>query len=94
MPALWSGVYYVQATAGDAPIVFYDKNKIGGWPDCVIEKTEENEINSSEVSIKPETGMLLLFPSYFEHSVLQQRLDQERISISFNFSTSLKKKEF
>jgi uncharacterized protein (TIGR02466 family) len=36
------------------------------------------------VCIEPETGMLLLFPSWLRHAVYKNSTNEERISISFN----------
>tara|TARA_R110000822_G_scaffold114189_4_gene245645 strand:- start:356 stop:931 length:576 start_codon:yes stop_codon:yes gene_type:complete len=35
-------------------------------------------------SIKPQNGMILLFPSWFNHRALPNNSDEDRISISFN----------
>ena len=37
-------------------------------------------------SIKPEAGMLWLFPSWLEHEVTPNNSTETRISISFNIS--------
>ena len=47
-------------------------------------------LNANNNGVKPEPGMLVLFPSYLEHSVNPNLSDHERIVISFNIS--LKKK--
>jgi hypothetical protein len=41
--------------------------------------------NSMVVKIIPEDGKLLMFPSFLEHSVGQNPVDTERVSVSFNF---------
>jgi len=84
--SLWSAVYYLQATQTDAPICFLNKNIIdtGGWGMGVA--AEKNQFNSSQISVLPETGMLLIFPSYLLHKVDQQKTDSERIMIAMNFS--------
>ena len=82
---LWSAVYYLQAEHTDAPICFLNKNIIDtGWGMGV--KSVKTEFNSNQVSVQPETGMLLIFPSYLLHKVDQQKTDNERIMIAMNFS--------
>jgi len=85
VPATWSGVYYVQAEEDDAYITFFDSNKETNWPWAPYNET--NEYNTPTFSIMPRTGRLLLFPSFLKHTVEQQMLERERITISFNLST-------
>ena len=47
----------------------------------VVELTAEN---TDQVVVRVRDGMLLLFPSYLEHSVDANESNDERISISFN----------
>jgi len=43
-----------------------------------------NDVNCNTFEITPKTGLLVLFPSWLEHSVDQNLLDEDRISLSFN----------
>ena len=79
-----SGAYYVSAHENCGDIVFYDprpapvhKHPISKFP---------NELNATRREIKPEPGMLILFPSYLEHSVRANLSDKKRIVISFNLT--------
>lgn len=86
VPDIWSGVYYVSATPGDAPISFINKNlKETMWPYRAPKVTSTN-LNSSQVICSVETGLLIIFPSYLTHQVSQQLLDSERITIAFNLN--------
>lgn len=83
-PNIWSGVYYLQADQNDATISFLNKNLIDtGWP-YRSKKIENTEFNSTQTVIRPETGMLLVFPSYLHHKVDQQNSTNDRITIAFN----------
>ena len=42
--------------------------------------------NTSLVTIEPQENSLILFPSWLEHSVGQNKFDELRISISFNIN--------
>ena len=80
--AAWSGVYFIDT----------------GWSDPAAEGTALHlsdpnplrtsiffpELSSSNVLIKPEPGLMILFPSYVPHGVLPHRGDHSRISIAFN----------
>ena len=41
--------------------------------------------NTFNATVAPESGKLMMFPSWLEHSVGQNMDDIERISMSFNF---------
>ena len=77
-----SGVYYVTAPEGSGDIEFHDPRqqaivllpKVSGY----------TPFNSSKHTIAPREGQLLVFQSWFQHLVKENRSDQDRISISFN----------
>mgnify|MGYP001425276823 CR=1 FL=1 len=79
-----SGAYYVRAPENSGDIVFYDPRPapVHNHP---ISKTA-NKLNATVNSIKPEPGMLVLFPSYLEHSVNPNLSNKKKIVISFNIS--------
>ncbi len=80
-PTAWlSGVYYV-----DLPDVVRQAGDHGGWiefgrppPFVHAEPTHATTV------IRPEEGLLLLFPSYFYHRVLPFVAERPRISIAFD----------
>ena len=79
-----SAAYYVAAHENCGDIVFYDprpapvhKHPISKIP---------NKLNATRREIRPEAGMLVLFPSYLEHSVKANLSNEKRIVISFNLS--------
>ena len=79
-----SAAYYVSAHDNCGDIVFYDPRPapVHNHP---ISKSP-NKLNATVNSIKPEPGMLVLFPSYLEHSVNPNKSNKKRIVISFNLS--------
>ena len=62
-----SAAYYISAHDNCGDIVFYDTRSapVQNHP---ISKTA-NSLNATVNAIKPESGMLVLFPIYLEHSV-------------------------
>ena len=79
-----SAAYYVAAHENCGDIVFYDprpapvhNHPISKFP---------NKLNATVNSIKPKPGMLVLFPSYLEHSVNPNLSKEKRVVISFNLS--------
>ncbi len=83
-----SAAYYVSAYENCGDIVFYDPRPapVHNHP---ISKSP-NSLNATVNSIKPEEGMLVLFPSYLEHSVNPNLSNKKRIVISFNLSLEKK----
>ena len=79
-----SAAYYVKAPKNCGDIVFYDPRFATTYRYPKISKT--NKLNSNIVSFQPKEGMLVLFPSYLQHSVNVNKTDKERIVISFNIN--------
>ena len=79
-----SAAYYVSAHENCGDIVFYDPRPapVHNHP---TSKTP-NKLNATVNSIKPEPGMLVLFPSYLEHSVNPNLSNKKRVVVSFNIS--------
>ena len=84
-----SAAYYVNAHDNCGDISFYDPRPAPVFKHPIPK--EPNILNASVNSIKPEEGMLVLFPSYVEHSVNPNLSNKKRIVISFNLS--LKEKQ-
>ena len=75
-----SGVFYVKCPKLSGSIRFYDpRPHINTAPDM---KYFHDEKNYEE--IYPQENMMLMFPSWLEHSVEPSKSKKERISISFN----------
>ena len=80
-----SAAYYVKAPKNCGDIVFYDPRSAR-----LIRKPKTNTgnfLNAEIINIKPQDGLLVLFPSYLHHSVEENLSDDERIVISFNLDT-------
>tara|TARA_B100000900_G_scaffold408874_1_gene423847 strand:+ start:518 stop:1132 length:615 start_codon:yes stop_codon:yes gene_type:complete len=82
-PAIWSGVYYVEAQEDDASLNFFSPSTFENhWASNVV--NEYNDFNTTQASFKPSTSMLNIFPGYLKHSVAQQKQERDRIAVSFN----------
>ena len=79
-----SAAYYVCAHENCGDIVFYDPRPAPVYKHPIPKSP--NNLNATVNSIKPEAGMLVLFPSYLEHSVNPNMSDKKRIVISFNIN--------
>jgi hypothetical protein len=74
-----SGVYYYSANESDATISFENPNIISDFVDPA------GMLLPNQATFSPNTGRLILFPSWLAHRVNLHRADSERIAISFNF---------
>ena len=83
-----SAAYYVSAEKNCGDIIFYDPRPARVYKHPIAKKP--NILNATINSISPEPGMLILFPSYLEHSVNPNLSDHKRIVISFNLSLDKK----
>ena len=83
--SIHSGVYYIRTPENCGNICFMHPSQsiTWSWPNHLL-VNEQNHINSSMVSVKPIKNMLLIFPSWSEHSVDTNESDGTRISLSFN----------
>ena len=83
-----SAAYYVNAHENCGDIVFYDPRPARVYKHPIA--VEPNNLNATVNSIKPEPGLLVLFPSYLEHSVNPNMSNKKRIVISFNLNLEKK----
>ena len=83
-----SGAYYVRAPENAGDIIFYDPRPapIYSHPNAVA----PNSLNAQINGISPKEGALVLFPSYLDHSVNENKSNEERIVISFNIRVQIK----
>ena len=84
-PSDWSGVYYVDAEAGDQDI---ERNGflflVDPRPIQVISGRGKYRQQHRHVVVKPIDGSLIVFPGWMNHYVRTYRGRSERISIAFN----------
>ena len=77
-----SAAYYVRAPKDCGNIVFYDPRPAPVFSHPIAKKP--NILNATVNSITPDEGLLVLFPSYLDHSVKPNLSSNQRIVISFN----------
>ena len=77
-----SAAYYVKAKENCGKIKFYDPldQRLIKAP----RKSIQNDLNVEAITFTPQEGDLLIFPSYFHHSVEENLSGEDRIVISFN----------
>ncbi len=84
-----SAAYYVKADKDSGDIVFYDPRPAFSFSHP--ENSHLTDLNAQVKSVVPKNGMLVLFPSYLDHSVNPSKSSEDRIVISFNVSLIHKK---
>ena len=77
-----------RAPKNSGDIVFYDPRPAPVYfhPNA----KSPNLLNAQVNSVSPKEGLLVLFPSYLDHSVNKNLSNEERIVISFNIRINSK----
>lgn len=83
-----SAAYYVSAEKNCGDIIFYDPRPAKIYKHPIAKNP--NILNATINSISPQPGMLVLFPSFLEHSVDPNLSDHKRVVISFNLNLDKK----
>lgn len=85
--SLLSGVYYLKTKQNSGNLVFH-KNPIytNTFHQSIrFEYDDSNNVNTGQYVMNVEEGKVILFPSHLEHSVGENKSDEERYSLAFNF---------
>ena len=78
-----SGVFYVDVPDENmGNINFFRQDDIQYF---LPPQEDYTNVTGEKASYKPESGKVLIFPSWVKHSVDGSRSEQQRISISFNY---------
>ena len=81
--SILSGVFYVDVPDENmGNIVFQRSDDIAYYLPTL---ENYNNFTGQTASYKPESGKVLIFPSWLKHQVEGSRSEQQRISISFNY---------
>lgn len=80
--SLLSGAFYVSAPSGSGRLEFCDP-RYGKMMETTIGRLRNNTYHD-HVTIIPERGRLVLFPSFLEHEVQLSTCSEPRIIYSFN----------
>lgn len=82
-----SGTYYVVTPRGCSGLKFEDPRLASfmAAPPKLPNARRENQIH---ITYPAEAGNVILFESWLRHEVAANRVDEERISVSFNFNWS------
>jgi len=86
-PAMISASYYLRCNNSSAKIYF--KNPVTDMlsPDIL----SYNKLNFGQVWFQPQPGMVVIFRSYLYHCVPQQKNDDIRICLSYNYGRKYEK---
>lgn len=91
--AYWSGVYYpdpggAENEAGGGELVVEDPRYPTAYSTVpgLLLRHADSEAMYSQYAIRPEAGLLVMFPSWLRHSVRPHNGDRERVSVAINLS--------
>ena len=85
--AFLSGTYYV-ATPKGCPGLKFEDPRLDRFMAAPPRLPGARRANQAHVTYPAVAGQLILFESWLRHGVSQNRVDAERISISFNYNWS------
>ena len=77
-----SAAYYIKKPENSGDITFYDPKEVKTYRFPEVEK--HTNYSAQSITIKPEEGDLLIFPSYLFHEVGINLSNEERVIVSFN----------
>ena len=80
-----SGTYYVKTPKGCSSIRFEDP-RLASLMAAPPRKPAARDANRTSVDYAAESGSVVLFESWLRHEVRSNRVDGERVSISFNYN--------
>jgi uncharacterized protein (TIGR02466 family) len=83
--AFVSGTYYV-ATPPGCPGLKFEDPRLDRFMAAPPRLPAAKEANQAHVTYPAQAGNLILFESWLRHGVAQNKVDAERISISFNYN--------
>jgi len=92
-----SGCFYVKTPENCGSIVFTNPNKhlmrayLEYWHLMDEGKLDNSPLSHFDWQIDPEENNIVMFPSWLEHHVDDNKSDEDRISISFNFSAMIER---
>jgi uncharacterized protein (TIGR02466 family) len=79
-----SGVLYLKASNNCGNIIFHHKSSLRNHFDFSYDLNSFNMMNSPTWRYNVQAGHILLFPSWVNHSVEENRSGQDRIVLGFN----------
>lgn len=98
LPSTFSGIHYLKLKEGHTYTTFFNPSKYEylyeDYAKELYSICNPDDIMHSFVyrrwSIPVQEGDIIIFPSCFEHAVFPQKLDEERITVSFNLDVHMR----
>ena len=78
---MFSGCLYLKIDDNSGGINFtnYQNSRF------LLVATKYDTLNAIDFTIQPQTGTIIFFPSEMHHRILQNKSNEERVSLAFNF---------
>lgn len=86
----YSGIYYVHTIKGHPNVHFKNPNLVANMRNRPLKTALYGSLHTghNEIYFEPKPCMLTIFPSYIPHRVDENKMDETRISLAFNFNVS------
>ncbi len=82
--SVFSGTFYVECDETMSPFAFINPTRDLRNHEPAIRPQDAGPFTSEIMMIKPQVGMLNIWPSWIHHYVPEMKVDGPRISLSFN----------
>ena len=82
---MFTGVYYVKAKEGNGNIRFERPDNARFFLPDLTENQKQNYFNTQMCEYKSITNAIYIFPGWLPHSVEPNLINEDRISVSFNY---------
>ena len=77
--SVFSGIFYLAVPENSSPIIFYDPRQHYNYVNI------ETIVDTSQYTIEPKEGLIMVWPSWFEHEVpVNENLTEPRITAVFD----------
>jgi uncharacterized protein (TIGR02466 family) len=85
--SILSGCYYAATPPQSGGIIFHNRPEASYILDeLVLIGAKNTRFTTTAQACEPKAGAVLVFPSWLQHSVEQNRSEEDRISIAFNLA--------
>ena len=83
--SVFSSVYYVKGSIGSGDLTFMTPINCLGYVYNEDRIKERTDFNTTEISIPPVSGTLVIFPSWLQHYVRQTNTERISIAMETNY---------
>jgi len=86
----YSGIYYIRTEKDHPSVHFKNPNLVANMRNRPLKTAFNGSLHTghNEIYFEPKPCMLTIFPSYIPHRVDENKIEETRVSLAFNFNVS------